>query len=73
MLAQLLDVIIWLVIVDAVLSWFMSADSFPKSFTTMMLEPIYRPIRNLVSVGGGIDFSPIVLIVALNVVQAFVR
>jgi YggT family protein len=72
-LAQLLDVIIWLVIVDAVLSWFMAPDSFPKSLTTAMLEPIYRPIRNLVSFGGGIDFSPIIVIVALNVVQAFVR
>jgi len=72
-LAQLLDVIIWLVIVDAVLSWFVAPDSFPKNLTTRMLEPIYRPIRNLVSFGGGIDISPMILLVALSVVQAFVR
>ncbi len=73
MLAQLLDVVIWLIIIDAVLSWFMAPDAFPKSLTTTMLEPLYKPIRGLVSFGGGIDFSPIVLIVVLNVIQAFVR
>lgn len=73
MLAQLLDVVIYLIIIDAVLSWFMAPDAFPKSLTTTMLEPLYKPIRSLVSFGGGIDFSPIVLIVLLNVIQAFVR
>ena len=73
MLAQLLDVVIWLIIIDAVLSWVMAPDAFPKSLTTTMLEPLYKPIRSLVSFGGGMDFSPIVLIVLLNVIQAFVR
>ncbi len=73
MLAQLLDVIIWLIILDAVLSWFMAPDAFPKSLTTTMLEPLYRPIRSVASFGGSMDFSPIILIVALKVIQAFVR
>ncbi len=72
-LAQLLDVVIWLIIIDAVLSWVMAPDAFPKSLTTAMLEPLYKPIRSLVSFGGGMDFSPIILIVVLNVIQAFVR
>ena len=73
MLAQLLDVVIWLTIIDALLSWVMAPDAFPKSLTTTMLEPLYKPIRRLVSFGGGIDFSPFVLIVLLNVIRAFVR
>ena len=73
MLGTLIDVVIYLIIADAVLSWFMGPQDFPKSLTSSMLDPIYSPIRDRLGASrGGIDFSPILLIVGLSVVQACV-
>ena len=34
-----------------------------------LLEPMYRPIRRILPPAGGMDFSPMVLIVLLTVLQ----
>ncbi len=34
-----------------------------------LLEPVLRPIRRIMPETGGMDFSPMVLIVLLNIVQ----
>ena len=74
MFADFIDIVIYLVFLDAILSWFMRPTDFPKSLTSAMLEPIYRPIRRLFgSGGGGLDFSPFVIIIALSVIQAYIR
>ena len=72
MLADLIDVIIYLVIFDAILSWIMSDQDFPKSLTSTMVNPLYRPVRKLTGGSGGLDFSPIILIVILSVLQSIV-
>ncbi|KRA80712.1 YggT family protein [Altererythrobacter sp. Root672] len=38
-----------------------------------LLEPILRPIRRLMPDTGAIDFSPLVLIVLLNIVNIILR
>ena len=38
-----------------------------------LLEPILRPIRRLMPDTGAIDFSPLVLIVLLNIVNIVLR
>ena len=45
MLASLIDVVIYLIIFDAILSWFMGDHDFPKSLTASMLNPLYRAVR----------------------------
>ena len=73
MLRALIDVVIYLVILDAVLSWFMGPRDFPKSLTSSMLDPVYRPLRDRFGgSNGGIDFSPIILIIGLSVIQSCV-
>lgn len=37
-----------------------------------LLEPIYAPIRRLIPFGGGLDFSPLVVLLAIYVLQQFV-
>ncbi len=37
-----------------------------------LLEPIYRPIRNILPAAGGMDFSPIVVFLGIYALQRFV-
>ncbi|MBV7258869.1 YggT family protein [Erythrobacter crassostreae] len=38
-----------------------------------LLEPILRPIRNIMPNTGAIDFSPLVLIIGLQILMAVLR
>lgn len=62
------------IIVDVLLSW-LPPDKRPYElhrFTTRLTEPALKPIRALLPRTGGIDFSPLVAIVLLEVLQRFV-
>ncbi|MXP30088.1 YggT family protein [Porphyrobacter algicida] len=48
-----------------------SSNEFLSSFymaINRLLEPVLRPIRNVLPNTGAIDFSPLVLIILLNVI-----
>ena len=38
-----------------------------------LMEPVLRPIRNLLPQTGAIDFSPLVLIIGLQILMVIVR
>lgn len=65
---------IWIVIISAVLSWLVSFNIVNPTnrvvyligdFCFRLTEPALRPIRNFLPNLGGIDLSPVVLILAL--------
>ena len=65
---------IWLLIASVVLSWLVSFNVINTrnrfvyvigDFLHRLTEPVLRPIRNLLPNMGGLDISPIVLILAL--------
>lgn len=62
------------IIIDAVLSWVQSPSSFPRSLTGSMTDPLYAPIRGVLNpqATGGIDFSPLILLVVINMLSGFV-
>ena len=73
---QLLDLIFLilrgleiLIIVDAVLSFVMPPDRFPRSLTTQLTDPLYAPVRAIIKPEalGGFDISPVIVIVLLRV------
>lgn len=67
---MLLQALTALILVDAVLSWVMPPDRFPRSLTTRITDPIYAPIRKVLNPGKtGIDLSPMVLIVLIQLVR----
>jgi uncharacterized protein YggT (Ycf19 family) len=58
-----------LVIVDALLSWTMNVDTFPRSFTSAVMAPVYEPMRELLGgLTGSVDLSPLI---ALGILQVF--
>jgi YggT family protein len=65
---QLLQVLVYVIIADAILSWFQGPDAFPRRFTRMLTQPLYAPIHAVIkpSMTGGIDLSPIILIFGLQ-------
>jgi YggT family protein len=74
----LLDVLWWVIIVQAILSWLFAFNvlniSSPvvRSFANAldrMTAPLYRPIRKILPDLGGLDFSPLVVLLLILVVQ----
>src|SRR4051812_31085685 len=77
-LIYLLDVLWWIIIVQAILSWLLAfnvlnfSSPFVRSFATALdrlTAPLYRPIRRLLPDFGGLDFSPLVVLLVIMVVQ----
>lgn len=67
-LGQILTII---VIVDAVLSFVLSPDHPIRSALGQILQPLYAPIRKFMPAMGGLDFSPIVLLLLIRAVVWF--
>ena len=74
----LLSVLMWIIIIQVVLSWLfvfnvLNTSSGGVRAFAMALEkitaPIYRPIRKVMPDFGGIDFSPIVIIIVIQVLK----
>ena len=88
MIIALFDIVLFLlrllsivVIVQVILSWLVAFNvvnlhqPFIRALYTgmdRMTEPLYRPIRKLLPDFGGLDFSPIVLILLIQVVSMLV-
>jgi YggT family protein len=70
----ILQIYIWLLIAAAVLSWLVAFNvvntrnqvvAMLGDFLYRVTEPLLRPIRNLLPSLGGIDVSPVILILII--------
>jgi YggT family protein len=59
-----------LVFLDSLLSYFISEQNGFRRFMGRILHPIYQPIRRLVPPLAGIDFTPLIAIILLQVLDA---
>ena len=75
---MILQVLVWVIIVQIILSWLVAFNVINTSsnFVRTVLDalerltaPLYRPIRKILPDFGGIDFSPIVLILAIQILR----
>ncbi|MHB8791245.1 MAG: YggT family protein [Desulfobulbaceae bacterium] len=75
-LAKLIDFVLsaymWVVIARAVISW-VNADPYNPvvRFLVQVTDPILSRIRRFLPIMGGIDLSPMVLILAIIFLQSF--
>ncbi|HRQ80691.1 MAG TPA: YggT family protein [Azospirillaceae bacterium] len=74
----ILGIFVWLLIASAVLSWLVAFNVVNTrnravyvigDFLYRVTEPLLRPIRNLLPNMGGMDFSPVVLILLVFFVR----
>lgn len=72
-LIQFLNIIIYLIVVRAVISWFIKDLNNPiVRFLFEVTEPLLRPfqeIQHRIGITGGIDFSPIFLFIVIEMIQ----
>jgi YggT family protein len=75
---MILQVLVWVIIVQVILSWLVAFNviNTQSNFVRTVLDvldrltaPLYRPIRKILPDFGGIDFSPIVLILAIQILR----
>lgn len=75
--AQIIDIALtaymWIIIIRAVLSW---VDPDPYNpivrFVEAVTEPVIAPVRRWIPLRGmGIDFSPIIVLLAIVFLQSF--
>ena len=79
---MLLELLKWTVIVQAILSWLVAfnvinlQNGFVRSVLRTLeriLEPLYRPIRRILPDFGGVDLSPMVILLLIVLVQNLIR
>ena len=72
LLVRLLDIYSIVLLVSVVLSWTGLRHDHPLiRITRAITEPFLRPIRRILPVIGGIDFSPMVLFFLIGVLRRF--
>ena len=78
----LLNVLVIMIIIQAILSWLVAfnvintRNDFLNSFVMAldrMTQPIYRPLRKILPDFGGIDFSPLVVLLLIKALQIIIR
>jgi YggT family protein len=74
----LLSIVTWIIIAQVVLSWLFAFNVLNVSSHGVrtiavaidrLTAPLYRPIRRLLPDFGGIDFSPLVVLILIQVVE----
>jgi YggT family protein len=74
----LLRILSWVIIAQVILSWLIAFNVLNTSSAGLrafiealerILGPLYRPIRRILPDFGGIDFSPLVLLLLIQVLR----
>jgi YggT family protein len=69
-LAQLIDLYTIVVIVSVIVSWLsLPRDNPVVRLTQTLTEPVLAPIRKVIPPVGGLDFSPMILLILLQILR----
>ncbi len=82
LILRILDIYSYVIIATAIMSWLLAFDvinfrnDFVRSiwnFLNALTEPLLRPIRRILPNLGGIDVSPIILLLLLMFLQELIK
>ena len=74
----LLSVVTWIIIIQVILSWLLAFNVLNTSSNGVrtvavaldrITAPLYRPIRRILPDFGGLDFSPLVILLLIEVIE----
>jgi YggT family protein len=76
-----LTVFLWIIIIQVVLSWLIAfgvvniKNEQAKNIVNLLnkiTDPVYKPLRKFIPAIGGIDITPIAIILAINVLRSLI-
>ena len=72
LLYYLLEILKWLIIIRAIMSWFVAphSDNPVARLIRKITDPILRPFEEMVPNLGGVDISPLLAFFAIYLLQA---
>ena len=74
----LLNVLFWIIIIQVILSWLLAfnvlniSSNGVRTFVVALdrlTAPLYRPIRRILPDFGGLDFSPLVILLLIEIIE----
>lgn len=77
----ILDIVYFVLIVHIIMSWLINFQvlNIRQPLVSQIwyginqvLEPIYRPIRRIIPSAGGIDFTPLVLLIGIHALRVII-
>ncbi len=77
----LLDAYWWVVIIAVIVSWLIAFNvvntrnqivGMIADFLYRITEPVFRPIRNVLPHVGGIDFSPLIVLLIIYLIERYI-
>jgi YggT family protein len=80
-LNALLDLLWWAIVISAILSWLFAFDVINRrnqfvynaaTFLDRVTDPILRPFRRIIPTIGGVDISPIIVLLLLSGIQKYI-
>jgi YggT family protein len=69
---QLIGLLTWIVIIDVFLSYFLAPYHPVRMTIDRLVEPMLAPLRGVIPPISGIDFSPLALIIILQILRQLV-
>jgi YggT family protein len=63
------EIFVWIVIASSLLSFFLSPYHPVREALDRIVNPFLDPIRRVLPAAGGLDFSPLILIVAVEFIS----
>ena len=81
-LLLLVHIALWIVLVHVIMSWLINFQvlnlrqplvSQIWSGLNRTLDPLYSRIRRLIPIPGGIDFAPLIVLIAIYAIEVVIR
>ncbi|MBN2043610.1 MAG: YggT family protein [Anaerolineales bacterium] len=69
MIRLLSNLITWGVIIHTLLGYFLGPFHPARQFTSRLFDPLLNPIRQMLPQSGMLDFSPLILIILVQLLE----
>jgi YggT family protein len=73
LLVRLIQLYMLIVVIDVVLSYFMSPYERVRQMLDRLVNPLLNPLRRIIPPISGLDFSPFVLIILLQLLAMLIQ